>query len=101
MGQLAPEQVAQATRWLGLQLKRSGVLLWVGKVERRYWLPGVATFQLRFGEDGTAVVTEVSRLNAELKVKVKPPERTRGLPKPDRSPWQPKPKAEKRAAQVV
>jgi hypothetical protein len=85
LGQLLPEQVEPATRLLAGQLKRYGVILGVGRSDRRYWLPGVGTFHLQFPDDGTAVVDGVEHLAAQPTVRVKPQACTRGLPRPDRS----------------
>ncbi|HLZ25378.1 MAG TPA: hypothetical protein VKQ30_24920 [Ktedonobacterales bacterium] len=88
LGQLAPEQLEGATRWLAGQLKRYGVIVWVGKEARNYWLPGVGSFRLNLVDEGTAVVEQVEKLAATPEVKVKPQERTRGFPRPDRRPLQ-------------
>jgi hypothetical protein len=101
LGQLAPEQLALAGRWLGEQLRRYGVVISSGKEFRRYWLPGVATFTLRFPAPRTVEVMGVERLAATPQVQIKPQERTRGLPRPDRSPVQQraaKPKESQRSA---
>jgi hypothetical protein len=84
LGQLGPEQLPLAGRWLGEQLRRYGVLVSSGKEWRRYWLPGVATFDLRFPATRTVEVIAVTKLAAQPAVRVKPQERTRGLPRPDR-----------------
>jgi hypothetical protein len=89
LGQLTPEQLASATKWLGLQLKRYGVLVRASKRGRSYWLPGVGTFRVTVAPDATVVVERVDRLAATPAVTVKPQERTRGFPRPDRSPAQP------------
>jgi hypothetical protein len=60
--------------------------LMVSKETRRYWLPGVGTFGLRFPDEETAVIDQVDKLTSELQVKVKPQACTRGLPRPDRRP---------------
>lgn len=86
LGQLAPGQLEGATRWLAGQLKRYGVIVWVGKETRSYWLPGVGAFRLNLVDEGTVVVEQVEKLAATPAVKVKPQERTRGLPRPDRQP---------------
>jgi hypothetical protein len=90
LGQLGPEQLALAGRWLGAQLYRYGVLISSGKEWRRYWLPGVATFDLRVLAQRTVEVIAVTKLAAQPAVRVKPQERTRGLPRPDRQPVQQK-----------
>jgi hypothetical protein len=89
LGQLTPEQLVPATTWLGLQLKRYGVLVRASKRGRSYWLPGVGTFRVTVAPDATVVVERVDRLAATPTVTVKPQERTRGLPQPDRRPAQP------------
>ncbi len=86
VGQLGPEQTEQATRWLRTVLRRSGVLVWVGREARAYWLPGIGTFRVEFHADGTAAVVGVDRLVAQPALKVRPQARTRGLPRPDRRP---------------
>jgi hypothetical protein len=88
LGQLGPEQLALAGRWLGEQLRRYGVVISSGKEFRRYWLPGVATFTVRFPAPRTVEVTGVEKLAATPEVRIKPQERTRGLPRPDRQPVQ-------------
>ena len=101
LGQLAPEQLPLAGRWLGEQLRRYGVLVSSGKEFRRYWLPGVATFVVRFPTPRAVEVTGVEKLAAEPTVKIKPQARTRGLARPDRSPLQisvGKPQGAKRSA---
>ena len=86
VGQLGPEQTEQATRWLRTVLRRYGVLVWVGRDARAYWLPGIGTFRVEFQADGTAAVVGVDRLVAQPELKVRPQARTRGLPRPDRRP---------------
>ena len=86
MGQLGPEQAQQASRWLCASLRRYGVLVWVGREARTYWLPGVGTFRVELQPDGTAAVVAADRLAETPQLKVKPQERTRGLPRPDRRP---------------
>jgi hypothetical protein len=86
LGQLAPEQLDGATRWLAGQLKRHGVIVGGGQERRSYWLPGVGSFQVSLADPTTVVVEQVEKLTAQPEVKVKPQERTRGLPPPDRSP---------------
>ena len=70
---------------MGEQLHRYGVLVSSGKEWRRYWLPGVATFDLRFPVKRTVEVSAVTKLAAQPAVRVKPQERTRGLPGSDRA----------------
>jgi hypothetical protein len=96
LGQLTPEQLVPATTWLGLQLKRYGVLVRASKRGRSYWLPGVGTFSVTVAPAGPVVVERVERLAALPAVKVKPQERTRGFPRPDRRPVQPTRTAEQR-----
>lgn len=86
LGNLAPEQVEPATQWLSLQLKRHGVLVTGSRKARFYWLPGVGTFLIVFADDGTAMVVKAEKLSGQAQVRMKPQERTRGLPRPDRSP---------------
>lgn len=86
LGQLAPEQLEGATRWLAGQLKRYGVIVGGGQERRSYWLPGVGTFRVNLGDPSTVVVEQVEKLTATPEVKVKLQERTRGLPRPDRQP---------------
>lgn len=86
LGQLAPEQVPVAGRWLGEQLRRYGVLISSGREYRRSWRPGVATFSVRFPEAGTVAVVGMEKLATQPAVRIKPQERTRGLPRPDRQP---------------
>jgi hypothetical protein len=86
LGQLAPEQLDGATRWLAGQLKRYGVIVGGAQERRSYWLPGVGTFRVQLTDPTTVVVEQVEKLTATPEVKVKPQERTRGLPRPDRSP---------------
>jgi hypothetical protein len=90
LGQLTPEQLGPATTWLGLQLKRYRVIVRASKRGRSYWLPGVGTFSVTVSTAGPVVVERVERLAALPAVKVKPQERTRGFPRPDRRPVQPK-----------
>ena len=80
------EQAERASRWLRVNLTRHGVILSAGKHTRAYWLPGVGTVRVARQEDGTAVVVAVEKMYPTPQVQVKPQERTRGLPKPDRSP---------------
>ena len=63
-GQLPPEQVEQASRWL----------------------PGVGRFRVALPPVGTATVVAVEWLAATPQLKVRPQARTRGLPRPDRQP---------------
>jgi hypothetical protein len=84
LGALSSEQIEPATRWLSGQLKRYGVLLKGGKRVRFYWLPGVATFEVDFGEAGIGRVVKAEKLSPTPQVRVKPQARTRGLPRPDR-----------------
>ena len=86
VGALGPEQSEQAIRWLRGQLQRHGVLVGVRGAQRLYWLPGVATFQVAVQSDGPAAVESIDRISATPLVKVKPQERTRGLPRPNRRP---------------
>ena len=86
LGQLGPEKTEQATRWLRTVLRRYGVLVWVTRDERAYWLPGIGTFRVALQADGTAAVVGVERLAAQPELKVRPQARTRGLPRPDRRP---------------
>jgi hypothetical protein len=86
VGSLGPEQAEQATRLLGSQLQRHGVLIAVRKERRKYWLPGVASFQVVVQPDGSAAVEAVERIAAAPQVRLKPQARTRGLPRPDRRP---------------
>ena len=86
VGQLGPEQTEQATRWLRTMLRRYGVLVWVTRDGRAYWLPGIGTFRVALQADGTAAVVGVERLAAQPELKVRPQARTRGLPRPDRRP---------------
>ena len=72
--------------WLLTQLQRYGVIIHSGKQVRTYWLPGIGRFRVAPQEDGTAVVIGVEKLHPQPQLKRKPQERTRGLPKPDRSP---------------
>jgi hypothetical protein len=88
-GQLPPEQVEQASRWLRASLRRHGVLVWVGREARSYWLPGVGRFRVALHPDGTAAVVAVEWLSATPALKVRPQARTRGLPRPDRRPAMP------------
>jgi len=85
-GQLPPEQVEQASRWLRASLRRHGVLVWVGREARSYWLPGVGRFRVALPPVGTATVVAVEWLAATPQLKVRPQARTRGLPRPDRQP---------------
>ena len=86
MGQLAPAEAEQASRWLRATLRRHGVLVWVGRYERSYWLPGIGRFRVEVQPDGSAAVIAVEWLTATPQLKVKPQERTRRLPRPDRRP---------------
>ena len=86
VGQLGPEQTEQATRWLRTTLRRYGVLVWVSRDRRAYWLPGIGTFRVELHADGTAAVVGVERLVTQPELKVRPQARTRGLPRPDRRP---------------
>lgn len=88
LGQLTPEQLTLAGRWLGEQLRRYGVIISSGKEFRRYWLPGVATFSVRIPAPRTVELVGVEKLAAQPAVRIKPQERTRGLPRPDRRPLQ-------------
>ena len=83
---VGPEQAQRASRWLRSNLQRCGVILSAGRHSRAYWLPGVGTFRVERQEDGRAAVTAVEKMHPTPQVKVKPQERTRGLPKPERSP---------------
>jgi hypothetical protein len=89
LGELAPEQLQLAGRWLGEQLRRYGVLVSSGQAFRRYWLPGVATFAVRFPDERTVEVIDVQKVADAPQVRVRPQERTRGLPRPDRQPLLP------------
>src|SRR5918997_1810409 len=53
-GGLAPDQAAQASRWLRASLRRYGVIVWVGREARSYWLPGVGRFRVALQAGGTA-----------------------------------------------
>jgi hypothetical protein len=86
---LAPEQAAPASRWLRASLRRAGVLVWVGREARSYWLPGVGRFRVALQPDGTAAVVAVEWLSATPALNVRPQARTRGLPRPDRQPLMP------------
>ena len=86
LGALGPEQAEAATRWLRAVLRRHGVLVWARRDARAYWLPGIGTFQVALGPDGTAAVVGVEKLAARPELIVKPQARTRGLPRPDRRP---------------
>ena len=83
---LAPDQAEQAGRWLRASLRRHGVLVWVGREARRYWLPGVGRFRVALQPDGTAAMVAVEWLSATPALKARPQARTRGLPRPDRQP---------------
>ena len=85
-GGLPPEQAEQASRWLRASLRRYGVIVWVGREARSYWLPGVGRFRVTLHPDGTAAVVAVEWLSATPKLTVRPQARTRGLPRPDRQP---------------
>jgi hypothetical protein len=85
-GGLPPEQAEQAGRWLRASLRRHGVLVWVGREARSYWLPGVGRFRVALQPDGAAAVVAVEGLSATPALKVRPQARTRGLPRPDRHP---------------
>jgi len=86
LGKLAPEHIEPATRWLSSQLQRYGVLLSGGRHARFYWLPGVGTFRIEFGEAGGGQVVKAEKLSPTPAVRQKPQARTRGLPSPDRQP---------------
>jgi len=90
VGGLGPEQAEQATRWLRGQLQRYGVLVATFKGGRKYWLPGVAAFQVTLNADGTARVTAVGSIAQQPAVHIKSQARTRGLPPPNRQPLPPK-----------
>jgi hypothetical protein len=98
LGQLAPEQLEGATRWLAGQLNRYGVLVGGGQERRSYWLPGVGTFRVNLSDPTTVVVEQVEQLTATPEVKVKPQARTRGLPRPDRQPLGKTARPEQRSA---
>ena len=84
VGRLGPEPAEQATRWLRTVLRRYGVLVWVARDARAYWLSGIGTFRVELHADGTAAVVSLDRLAAQPELKVRPQARTRGLPRPDR-----------------
>lgn len=86
MGQLDSAAAEQASRWLRASLRRHGVLVWVGRYERSYWLPGIGRFRVALQPDGGAAVVAVEWLTAAPQLKVQPQARTRGLPRPDRRP---------------
>jgi hypothetical protein len=86
LGSLGPDQAEPASRWLCSQLQRYGVLITAGKAERKYWLPGVASFQVVIQPDGSAMVATVERIAAQPQVRHQAQARTRGLPRPDRRP---------------
>ncbi len=86
LGQLPPAEAEQASRWLRATLRRHGVLVWVGRYERSYWLPGIGRFRVEVQPDGSAAVVAVEWLTATPQLKVRPQARTRSLPRPDRRP---------------
>jgi hypothetical protein len=86
---LAPEQAEQASRWLRASLRRYGVLVWVGRAARSYWLPGVGRFRVALPPEETAAVVAVEWLSTTPSLKVRSQARTRGLPRPDRRPTMP------------
>ena len=86
MGQLGPADAEQASRWLRVSLRRYGVLVWAGRYERSYWLPGIGRFRVALQPDGGAAVVAVEWLTATPQLTVKPQARTRNLPPPDRRP---------------
>jgi len=86
VGSLGPEQAEQAMQWFGSQLQRYGVLIAARKTERKYWLPGVTSFQVAINPDGSATVASVGTIAAQPQARVKPQARTRGLPRPVRPP---------------
>ena len=86
MGQLTPAEAEQASRWLRATLRRHGVLVWVGRYERSYWLPGIGRLRVEVQPDGSAAVVAVEWLSATPQLKVKPQARTRSLPRPERRP---------------
>ncbi len=86
LGQMGADEAEQASRWLVTSLRRYGVLVWVGREARSYWLPGIGKFRVELQPDGTATVTTVAWLTAAPQLKVQPQARTRGLPRPDRRP---------------
>lgn len=86
LGQMDPDEAKQASRWLVTSLRRYGVLVWVGREARSYWLPGIGKFRVELQPDGTATVTTVEWLTAVPQLTVQPQARTRGLPRPDRRP---------------
>ncbi len=86
MGQLNPQEAEQASRWLRASLRRYGVIVWVGREARSYWLPGIGKFRVELQPDGTAAVTTVEWLTASPRLTIQPRARTRALPRPDRRP---------------
>jgi hypothetical protein len=86
LGQFGPEQAEAASRWLRQCLRRYGVIVWVGRQARSYWLPGVGRFRVEPQTDGPAAVVAVEWLSTNPQLVVKPQACTRGLPRPDRRP---------------
>jgi len=79
--------VRQAAQWLGKNMRRHGVIVWVARNKsiRKYWLPGVGTFRIVERPGKATLIEESIWLNKKPNVRIKPQERTRGLPRPDRS----------------
>ena len=85
-GGLPAEEAERAGRWLRAALRRHGVIVWLGREARSYWLPGVGRFRVELSLDGGAVIAAVEWLAASPGLVIKPQARTRGLPPPDRRP---------------
>jgi|GEM_PF-6950878 len=77
---------ADAADWLRQQFLAHAVLVQYHRITRRYWLPGVGTFAMATPEKAPATVTAVAWRGDRLDVIIRPQARTRGLPRPDRTP---------------
>lgn len=78
-------------------LQQYGVLLTSQKEWRAYWLPGIGHFKVEWGGFGKPSEVVLQHMYPVPELRVKPQARTRGLPKPDRSPLKKeKPKREKK-----
>jgi hypothetical protein len=86
VGELGPEQAAQASRWLLATLRKYGVILTLGPQWRSYWLPGIGRFRVTPGAAGAPAVVTVETLAPAPQLRIKPQARTRGLPRPTRQP---------------
>ncbi|SFX75170.1 hypothetical protein SAMN04487866_12236 [Thermoactinomyces sp. DSM 45891] len=63
-------------------LTANGVILNWENRKRDYWVPGIGTFVIILGFPASVVVA-IKKMYKEPRVRIKPQERTRGLPKPN------------------